>query len=107
MLMSSYFKAMRQGQTDAFAVPTLEYPQSTELPVGFDNGSETATPRYREGTKIRLTPIDGISEWGTIIGHYFAYAHIVGCGCGATYSGWIRIQRAPLGSKHSGLGRGN
>ncbi len=74
MLMSSYFKAMRQGQTDRFAVPTLEYPQSTELPVGFDNGSLKATPRYREGTKIRLTPIDGISEWGTIIGRYFAYA---------------------------------
>jgi len=74
MLITSYFKAMRQGQTDAFPVPTLEYPQSTELPVGFDNGSDTATPRYREGTKIRLTPIDGISEWGTIIGRYFALA---------------------------------
>jgi hypothetical protein len=105
MLISSYFKAMRQGQTDAFPVSPLEYPQSTELPVGFDNGSETGIPRYREGTKIRLTPIDGISEWGTIIGRYFAYAHIVGCGCGATYSGWSGIQRVPLGSKLLWLGK--
>ncbi|BAY10857.1 hypothetical protein [Calothrix sp. NIES-2098] len=71
-LVSHYLHVVREGYAiDAFTTPiTLEYPQSVELP----QLSDIPAPCYSVGTKVRLTPIDGAAEWGTLIGYYLCYA---------------------------------
>lgn len=70
-IINNYLQAKRLGQQDIFSVPiTREYPQSVELP----NLLNTPPPNYSIGSKVRLTPIDGATEWGTLIGNYLAYA---------------------------------
>jgi len=69
--INNYLQAKRLAQQDIFDAPiTTEYPQSVELP----NLLNTPPPDYSIGTKVRLTPIDGATEWGTIIGYYLCYA---------------------------------
>lgn len=71
-LVSNYLHSIRTAHSvDAFTAPiTLEYPQSLQLP----NLLETPSPHYAIGDRVRLTPIDGASEWGTLIGYYLCYA---------------------------------
>lgn len=68
-LVSQYLHAI--GDRNLFAVPiTLEYPQSTEFP----NLLNLPVPRYAIGVKVRLAPVLGAAEWGTLIGFYWGYA---------------------------------
>lgn len=71
-LVSNYLHSIRTAYSvDAFTTPiALEYPQSLQLP----NLSETPSPYYAIGDRVRLTPIDGATEWGTLIGYYLCYA---------------------------------
>lgn len=71
-LVSNYLHSIRTAYSvDAFTTPiTLEYPQSLQLP----NLSETPSPYYAIGDRVRLTPVDGVTEWGTLIGNYLCYA---------------------------------
>lgn len=71
-LVSNYLHSIRTAYSvDAFTTPiTLEYPQSLQLP----NLLEIPAPYYAIGDRVRLTPIDGASEWGTLIGYYLCYA---------------------------------
>lgn len=71
-LVSNYLHSIRAAYSvDPFTAPiTLEYPQSLQLP----NLLEIPAPNYVIGDRVRLTPIDGASEWGTLIGYYLCYA---------------------------------
>ena len=70
-IINNYLQAKHLGQQDIFSAPiTREYPQGVELP----NLLNTPPPDYSIGSKVRLTPIDGATEWGTLIGNYLAYA---------------------------------
>lgn len=71
-LVSNYLHAIHNAYlVDAFTAPiTLEYPQSLALP----NLSSIPSPYYAIGDRVRLTPVDGATEWGTLIGYYLCYA---------------------------------
>ena len=70
-IINNYLQAKHLGQQDIFDAPiTREYPQGVELP----NLLNTPPPDYSIGSKVRLTPIDGATEWGTLIGYYLCYA---------------------------------
>ncbi len=71
-LVSRYLHAIHNAQQqDVFTAPiTLEYPQSVNLP----NCSNLPLLVYNNGVKVRLTPVNGATEWGTLIGAYLAYA---------------------------------
>ncbi|MGI2906958.1 hypothetical protein [Tolypothrix sp. VBCCA 56010] len=70
-IINNYLQAIHYGQQDIFSAPiTREYPQGVELP----NLLNISPPNYSIGSKVRLTPIDGATEWGTLIGYYLCYA---------------------------------
>ena len=71
-LVSNYLHSIRTAHSvDAFTASiTLEYSQSLQLP----NLLEIPAPYYAIGDRVRLTPIDGATEWGTLIGYYLCYA---------------------------------
>jgi hypothetical protein len=78
-LVTAYFKAIRQGNQEVIPEPIgLEYPESTDLPVGFP--ADTRSPCFTYGDRLRLCPvtIDGEEETetdtGRCIGSYYAYA---------------------------------
>jgi hypothetical protein len=70
-LIDRYLHTIRNGQQNYFNAPiTLEYPPSINLP----DLSKINNPCYSIGTKVRLTPIDGAAEWGTLVGYYLCYS---------------------------------
>jgi len=78
-LVTVYFKAIRQGNQEVVPEPIgLEYPESTDLPVGFP--ADTRSPCFTYGDRLRLCPvplndeIETETDTGRCIGSYYAYA---------------------------------
>jgi|GEM_PF-289322 len=72
-LINSYLHAIRYGDSHVRSHPTnLEIPlPSPELPANF---AQQITPHFQEGDRVRWQPLTNITDWGTIIGHFYAYA---------------------------------
>jgi hypothetical protein len=72
-LIASYLNAIRHGDSDVICDPTkLEIPlPSTDLPANFPND---AIPRYEEGDRIMWQPLTNTTDWGIVIGRFYAYA---------------------------------
>jgi hypothetical protein len=71
--IASYLNAIRHGDSDLISDPTtLEIPPpSTEVPTNFLN---CATPRYTEGDRVMWRPLASTTDWGIVIGRFYAYA---------------------------------
>lgn len=76
-LIASYLHAIRYGDSDVRSHPTnLEILlPADELPANF---AQKIIPRYQEGDRVRWQPLTNITDWGTIIGHFYAYASHLG-----------------------------
>ena len=71
--IASYLNAIRYGDSDALFDPTkVEIPLPLcDLPANFPNGS---TPRYKEGDRVKWRLLSNTTDWGIVIGRYYAYA---------------------------------
>lgn len=72
-LIASYLNAIRHGNSEVLCDPTnLEIaPPSLDLPRDFPDGT---TPRYKEGDRIQWRRLANTTDWGIVIGHFYAYA---------------------------------
>jgi hypothetical protein len=72
-LIASYLNAIRHGDSDVLCDPTnLEIaPPSLDLPADFPDGT---TARYQEGDRIQWRPLANNTDWGIVIGRFYAYA---------------------------------
>jgi hypothetical protein len=71
--IASYLNAIRYGDSDVLFDPTcLDIPQaSSEVPANFP---KDVTPRYQDGDRVQWRSLNSNTDWGIIIGHYYAYA---------------------------------
>src|SRR5919199_541652 len=72
-LIASYLNAIRHGDSHVIFDPTnLEIPPPLlDLPDQFPNG---VTPRYQEGDRVRWQTLSNTTDWGIVIGRFYAYA---------------------------------
>jgi hypothetical protein len=70
-LIASYLNAIRHGDSHVMADPThLEIPlPSTNRPADFPHN---VIPRYQEGDRIRWRPLTNSTDWGIVIGRFYA-----------------------------------
>ena len=72
-VIASYLNAIRHGDSEVLCDPTnLEIaPPSLDLPRDFPEGT---TPRYQEGDRIQWRRLANTTDWGIVMGHFYAYA---------------------------------
>jgi hypothetical protein len=73
-LIANYLDIMRRGsKNELLGSINLEFPPlSVDLPSNFPN--DAATPRFLYGDKLRWIPINGNTDWGTVIGRFYSFA---------------------------------
>ena len=72
-LLSGFLNAIRHGNSDILpnsVSQEIQLPESG-LPINFP---DVKTPDYAEGKKVRWKSAIENSDWGIILGHFFAYA---------------------------------
>ncbi|HEY9602089.1 MAG TPA: hypothetical protein V6C85_10800 [Allocoleopsis sp.] len=86
-VLASYLNAIRHGDSDVIFDPMkVEIPPpSIELPESFP---DEATPRYQEGDRVRWRPLADTTNWGVVIGRFYA-RHL----CRWTVGYLIRLDR--------------
>jgi hypothetical protein len=72
-LIVSYLNAIRHGDSDVQSRPINREipPPSIDLPANF---SDAARPCYQEGDRVRWQPLTDETDWGVVIGRFYAYA---------------------------------
>ncbi|MGB3692920.1 MAG: hypothetical protein WA865_16160 [Spirulinaceae cyanobacterium] len=71
--VASYLNALRHGHSKPCQDSlNLEIPASTTKAI--DNFPANTKPRYQEGDRVRWQSPGNSSDWGVIIGHFYAYA---------------------------------
>lgn len=72
-VIASYLNAIRHGDSEVLCDPTnLEIaPPSLDLPRDFPEGT---TPQYQEGDRIQWRRLANTTDWGIVMGHFYAYA---------------------------------
>lgn len=70
-VLASYLNAIRHGDSDVMFDPMkVEVPPpSLELPECF---FDEVTPRYQEGDRVRWRPLTDTTNWGVVIGRFYA-----------------------------------
>jgi len=73
-LIANYLEMMRQGsKNDLTGSINLEFPPpSVDLPANFPDEAEP--PRFLYGDKLRWIPVNGDSDFGTVIGRFYSFA---------------------------------
>ncbi len=87
--VTSYLNALRYGDSESYQdALNLEIPTPTTKAL--DNFPANAKPRYREGDSVKWQSPNNISDWGVIIGHFYAYAKH-NCQWGICYLIWLDV----------------
>jgi hypothetical protein len=73
-LIANYLNAIRHGDSHVISDPThLEIPPpSIELPTHFP---DDVAPQYQEGDRVRWRPLTHTTDWGMVIGRFYARHH--------------------------------
>jgi hypothetical protein len=73
-LLANYLGIMRQGsKSELTGSINLEFPTlSADLPTNFPDKAKT--PLFLYGDKLRWIPLNGASDWGTVIGRFYSFA---------------------------------
>lgn len=68
-IINQYRQAIHDSTQTLHSLDLFMPPQSIELPP-----LQVPQPKFKIPNDVKLTPIDGASEWGYIIGYYLAYS---------------------------------
>ncbi len=73
-LIANYLNAIRHGDSHVISDPTnLEIPlPSIDLPTYFP---DHVVPRYQEGDRVRWRPLTHTTDWGMVMGRFYARNH--------------------------------
>lgn len=99
-LTHQYLNILRSTDLSPVSIPiSWEAPQLMSGPAE----SKLPSPQYQIGDKIRLIPIEGATEWGTLTGLYWSYAthrcrwmyrYLLCLAPDSPSAGWIKLTQA-------------
>lgn len=73
-VIANYLDTMRRGSKyELVGSINLKFPPpSIDLPAYFPDDAKT--PHFLYGDKLRWTPLNGNTDWGTVIGRFYSFA---------------------------------